>query len=172
MSKLFENLILKRLKPIIAEKHLVPTHQFGFRKYHSTIDQVHRITDIIEKTLENKGVFSAVFLDIAQAFDRVWYRDLLHKLRSNLQEHFYLLLKSYLTNRHLRVRHEDSYSELKLIKAGVPQGSVLGPFLYLPYINDVPTTSNSTMATFTDDTAVTAIEERPLKVQPENYNQL
>jgi predicted metallopeptidase len=81
MSKLFEKLILKRLKPIIAEKHLVPTHQFGFRKNHSTIDHVHRITDIIEKTLENKGVCATVFLDITQAFDRVWTRGLLHKLR-------------------------------------------------------------------------------------------
>jgi hypothetical protein len=71
-SKLFENLILKRLKPIIADKHLVPMHQFGFRKNHSPIDQVLRITDIIEKTLENNGVCSAVFLDIAQAFNRVW----------------------------------------------------------------------------------------------------
>jgi hypothetical protein len=105
MSKLFEKLILKRLKPIIAEKHLVPTHQFGFRKNHTTIDQVHRITDIIEKTLENKGVCSAVFLDIAQAFDRVWHRGLLHKLRSTLPDHFYLILISYLTNRYFRVRH-------------------------------------------------------------------
>jgi retron-type reverse transcriptase len=137
----------------------VPTHQFGFRQNHSTIDQVHRITDIIEKTLENKGMCSAVFLDIAQAFDRVWHRGLLHKLRSTLPDHFYLLLKSYLTNRHFRVRHEDLYSELKLIKAGVPQGSVLRPVLYLLYINDVPTTSNSTTATFADDTAVMAIGE-------------
>jgi hypothetical protein len=115
---------------------------------------LHRITDIIEKTLVNKGVCSAVFLDIAQAFDRVWHNGLLHKLRSILPEHFYLILKFYLTNRHFRVRHENSYSELKLIKAGVPEGSVLGPGLYLLYINDVPTTSNSTMATFADDTAV------------------
>jgi hypothetical protein len=120
---------------------------------------VYRITDIIEKTLENKGVCSAAFLDIAQAFDRVWHRDLLHKLRSTLPDHFYLLLKSYLTNRNCCVRHEDSYSELKLIKAGVPQGSVLGPALYLLYINDVPTTSNSTMATLADDTAVMAVGE-------------
>jgi hypothetical protein len=71
-------------------------HQFGFRKSYSTIDQVHRITDIIEKTFENKGVCSAVFPDIAQAFDRVWHRSLLHKLRSSLPDHFYLLLKPYL----------------------------------------------------------------------------
>jgi hypothetical protein len=66
MSQQFEKLILKRLKSIIAEKHLVRTHQFGFRQNHSTIDQVHRITGIIEKTLENKGLCSAVFLNIAR----------------------------------------------------------------------------------------------------------
>jgi hypothetical protein len=71
MSKLFEEQALKRPKPIIAEKFLVPKHQFGFRQNHSTIDQVHPITDSIGKTLENKGLFSAVFLDIAQAFDRI-----------------------------------------------------------------------------------------------------
>jgi hypothetical protein len=50
MSKLFEKLMLKRLRPIINEKHLVPTHQFGFRNNHSTVDQVHSITDVIEKS--------------------------------------------------------------------------------------------------------------------------
>jgi hypothetical protein len=159
MLKRFEKLILKRLKPIIAEKQLVPAHHFGFRKGHSTIDWVNRITDIIEKSLENKDMCSTVFLDIAQAFDRVWHRGILHKLRSALSYHFYLLLKSYLTNPHFCVGHEDLYSELKLIKAGVPQGSVLGPVLYLLYINDVPTASNNTMAIFADDTAVMAIEE-------------
>jgi retron-type reverse transcriptase len=64
----------------------LPTHQFGFRKNHSTTDQVHRVTDIIQKTLENKGVCSAVFLDIAEAFDRVWHKGLLHKLRSTQRE--------------------------------------------------------------------------------------
>jgi hypothetical protein len=159
MSKLFEKLILKRLKPIIDENHLVPAHQFGFRNNHSTIDQVHRITDVIENTLETKRVCSAVFLDVAQAFDRVWHEGLLHKLRVNLPYHYYRLLQSYLTNRHFRVKHEDSYSELKTIKAGVPQGSVLGPVLYLLFTNDIPTTSHSTIATFADDTAIMAVGE-------------
>jgi hypothetical protein len=102
-------------------------------------------------------MWSAVFLDIAQAVHRVWHTGLLLKLRSVLLYHFYQLLKSCLTNRNFHVKHEDSYSELKLIKAGVPQGSILGPFLYLLYINDMPTTLNSTMVTSADDTAVMAV---------------
>jgi hypothetical protein len=64
MSKLFEKLILMRLKPIIADKHLVPTHQFGFRKNHSTIDQVHHITDIIEKPSKTKACALLSFLTL------------------------------------------------------------------------------------------------------------
>lgn len=76
ISKLFEKLLLKRLKPIIESKQLIPSHQFGFRKEHSTIDQVHRITDVIEKSLEEKKFCSVAFLDVAQAFDKVWHRGL------------------------------------------------------------------------------------------------
>jgi hypothetical protein len=145
MSKLFEKQILKNLKLIIAEKHLVPTHQFGFRKNHSTKTRCI-VSSTSLKTFENKGVCSGV-LTLNELLT-VWHRGLLHILRSVLPDHFCQLLKSCLNNRHFRVKHEDSYSELKLIKAGVPQGSILGPVLYLLYINDVPAASNSTMATY------------------------
>jgi len=157
MAKLFEKLILKRLKPILDRNNLIPSHQFGFRNKHSTVEQVHRVTDVIEKSLENKNVCSAVFLDVAQAFDRVWHEGLLHKLRFLLPDQYYQLIKSYLTTRHFRTKHEDAYSGLRPIEAGVPQGSVLGPILYLLYINDVPTTLYSTTATFADDTAIMAV---------------
>jgi hypothetical protein len=81
MSKLFEKLLLKRLKIIIEEKNLIPDHQFGFRNQHSTIDQVHRITNIIEQSLEEKRVCSTLFLDVAQAFDKVYHEGLKHKLK-------------------------------------------------------------------------------------------
>jgi hypothetical protein len=157
-SKLSEKLILKGLKTHSEEKNLVPVHQFGFRRNHS-IDHVHRMIDIIEKMLEIKAESPAVFPDIAQAFNRVWHRDLLHKLRTILPFHFYHLLTSYLTIRRFHVKHKESYSELQLIKADFPQGRELGPILDLLYINDVPTTLNSTMAAFADDKAVIAVGE-------------
>ncbi|KMQ85662.1 reverse transcriptase [Lasius niger] len=67
MSKIFEKILLKRLSKLIEERQLLPNHQFGFRAKHSRIDQVHRITDMIEKAFEEKKVCIAVFLDVAQA---------------------------------------------------------------------------------------------------------
>lgn len=157
ISKLFEKLFLKRLKPIIERKGLIPNHQFGFRQNHSTIDQIHRITDIIEKALENKEICSTIFLDVAQAFDRVWHEGLIYKLNKLLPKQYVELLKSYLSDRLFRIKQEDEYSELKDIAAGVPQGSVLGPILYLLYTCDMPQLENVTIATFADDTALLAV---------------
>jgi hypothetical protein len=80
LSKLLEKLLLKRLKPILQEKQIIPNHQFGFRHKHSTKNQVHTITTLIEKTLEEKQVCSTGFLDVAQAFDKVWHEGFYYKL--------------------------------------------------------------------------------------------
>jgi hypothetical protein len=79
LSKLFEKLLLKRPKPILESKQITLTDQFGFRHKHSTIDQVHRITTLIVKTLEEKQVCSTVFLEVTKAFDKVWPEGLFHK---------------------------------------------------------------------------------------------
>lgn len=157
MSKVFEKLFLKRLKPILEDNKLIPDHQFGFREKHSTIDQVHRIVNVIETALEEKKICTAVFLDVAQAFDKVWHEGLIFKLRQMLPKQFSDLLESYISNRVFRVRHGEAYSDLKEIKAGVPQGSVLGPVLYLLYTCDIPETENTVTATFADDTAIIAL---------------
>jgi len=69
---LFEKkLLLKRLKPILDGKQIITTYQFGFRNKHSTINQVHRTTTVIEKTLEGEKVCFTFFLEVAQAFDKV-----------------------------------------------------------------------------------------------------
>lgn len=157
MSKLFEKLLLKRMQPIIEIKNLIPNHQFGFRHKHSTIDQLHRVTNIIENALEERNVCSVIFLDVAQAFDKVWHEGLFHKLNSTFPKQYTDIIKSYLTDRHFRIKQDDAYSDLKEIKAGVPQGSVLGPVLYLLYTYDLPELDNNTVATFADDTAIIAV---------------
>lgn len=103
MSKLFEKLFLKRLKEVVDKVQFKPTDQLGFRNKHSPIDQVHQVTDVIEKSLERNSICPTIFFFIIQAFGRVWYKGLLHKLKS---KQFYLLLKSYLTDRRFRIQQE------------------------------------------------------------------
>jgi uncharacterized membrane protein YcgQ (UPF0703/DUF1980 family) len=94
MSKLFEKLVLKRLTPILDANHFILQHQFGFRHQHSTLDQVHRITVIFEQALEEKQVCATMFLDVAQAFDKVWHAGLLNKIEQLLPTEYTQLLKS------------------------------------------------------------------------------
>jgi hypothetical protein len=157
MSKLFDKLLIKRLKAIVERKPLISNHQFGFRSKHSTIDQVHRITNIIKIALEEKNVCSAIFLDVVQAFVKVWHEGLNHKLRAILPKQYAEILKSYLTERFFRITQGDAYSEFKEIKAGVPQESVLGPVLYLLYTIGLPKLENSIVATLADDTAMLVV---------------
>jgi hypothetical protein len=115
----------------------------------------------INKALETKQYCSAAFLDISQAFDRVWHIGLLHKLRQFLPLNYYLILNSSLHNRHFQVKVEDSYTDLLPVYAGVPQGSVLGSLLYLLYAADLPTSPDATIATFADDTTILATDPDP-----------
>ncbi|KAH8265653.1 hypothetical protein KR026_009919, partial [Drosophila bipectinata] len=92
----------------------------------------------ISLLLERKHYCCAVFLDVKQAFDRVWHPGLRAKLKRNLPQQYYDFLNSYLTDRKFRVRSGNATSEYRSIEAGVPQGSVLGPILYTMYTADMP----------------------------------
>jgi hypothetical protein len=83
---------------------LIPNHQLGFRQRQSTIEQTHGIVQRISEALENKQYCSAAFLDISQAFDKVWHTGLLYKLRRSLPLNYLLILKSYLHSRHFLVK--------------------------------------------------------------------
>lgn len=161
LSKAFEKLLLRRILPILENTNVIPTHQFGFRQQHSTIEQVHRVVEKIRKSLEEKEYCSSAFLDIQQAFDRVWHKGLLCKIRTNLPHSYFLLFESYLSGRLFQVKETDDTSKILEIKAGVPQGSVLGPVLYTIYTADLPQTDGITTATFADDTAILASNKDP-----------
>jgi hypothetical protein len=114
---------------------------------------VHKINE----ALETKQYCSAAFLDISQASYRVWHTGLLHKQRQFLPLNYYRILH----NRHFQAKVEDSYTDLLPVNAGVPQGSVFGPLLYLLYTADLPTSPDFTISTFADDTAVLATDPDP-----------
>ncbi|GBP79921.1 Probable RNA-directed DNA polymerase from transposon X-element [Eumeta japonica] len=84
LSKLWERIVLERLSPCLEINYVIPDHQYGFRKHHSTIEQVHRVYSTIRQCLEQKEYCSAAFLDVQQAFDRVWHKGLLCKIKKIL----------------------------------------------------------------------------------------
>ncbi|CAH2108181.1 unnamed protein product [Euphydryas editha] len=160
-SKVMEILFLKRLNTVIAENKIIPEHHFGFRKNNDTIEQVHRLVEEIHKAFESRKYYGAAFLAISQAFDRVWHIGLMYKIKNQLPINYYILLKSYLADRFFCVRQGEEITKLHRAHAGVPQGSVLGPILYLVFTADLPTTDGVVIGTFTDDTTALSTHDEP-----------
>lgn len=161
LSKLFEKVLVNKIKLHLND--ILPETQFGFREEHGTVEQIHRIVNEIKNALDTKKFCSAAFLDISQAFDKVWHDGLIHKIKTLLPSCFHKILTSYLLNRKFMVKYKSSLSQLYNIKAGVPQGSVLGPILYLIFTSDMPSPSSKSMiiSTFADDTAVLSTHTNP-----------
>ena len=160
-SKVFEKLIYKRLVDILTDQQVIPDHQFGFRTFHSTTHQLHRVTDYIAGALEQKLYATGVFLDVAQAFDRVWHQGLLFKLKTILPYTYYLILQSFLFDRFFSVRQGSEVSSVHPILAGVPQGSILAPLLYVIYTYDIPIDDEILTATYADDTTILTKHQDP-----------
>lgn len=158
ISKIFETLLLKRMFEHDPFADAIPSHQFGFRKQHGAEQQLGRVTQFILKSFEKGEYCSAVYLDIQEAFDRVWHKGLFFKLGRILPEALYRIICNYLTDRTFAVECSDGVrSSTKQVSAGVPQGSVLGPILYTVYASDIPAPQypdTSLIATYADDTAI------------------
>jgi hypothetical protein len=114
----------------------------------------HRITDTINKTLKEQQYSSAIFLDISQAFDKVWHPGLLVKIEQTLPSRYFKLLKSYLQDRYYMTKFNNKISPRFPMLSGVPQGSILGPLLYTVYTADLPTSNKTILSTFADDAAI------------------
>lgn len=157
MGKMAEKVILWRLKDFEREHDIIPPEQFGFRDGHSTTDQVLRVVEHVTDSFNRKRHTGAVFLDVAKAFDKVWHEGLLHKLLdAGFPIGLVQIIRSYLENRKFRAKIGTTRSTMKDITSGVPQGSILSPFLFAIFMSDVPkpVDADSTTALYADDTAV------------------
>lgn len=150
ISKIFERLLLSRLSPLL--EGFIRPEQFGFRRGHSTTQQLVRtVNNLIDNA--NLNLCSvAVLLDVSKAFDKVWHDGLLYKMTETpLPTSAIHLLRSYLSGRSFRASVETELSTERPIESGVPQGSVLGPVLYLIFTNDIPTIPRIVLSLYADD---------------------
>ena len=155
VSKVFENLVNNRIVDHLKKCGLFSDFQYGFRSSQSTGDLLTVVSDRIARDFNRSGATRAVALDISKTFDRVWNAGLLHKLKSyGISGQIFGLISSFLSNRRLWVVLDGKSSQEYPVNAGVPQGSILGPTLFLLYINDLPDDVICNIAIYADDTTL------------------
>ena len=164
-SKIFEKIIFDRLYNFLTVNDLITKNQSGFRPGDSTTNQLIDLIDTIHKSFDATPTLEvrAVFMDISKAFDKVWHSGLIFKLKQNgVSGSLLKLFENYLSNRKQRVVLNGRAASPDVIKSGVPQGSVLGPLLFLVYINDLEVNIKSQIRFFADDTMLYSIVKDPI----------
>ena len=155
VSKVFEKLVNNSIVDHLEKCGLFSDFQYGFRSFRSTADLLTVVSDRIARAFNRSGATRAVALDISKGFDRVWHAGLLHKLKSyGISGQIFGLISSFLSNRRLRVVMDGKSSQKYPVNARVPQGSILGPTLFLLYINDLPDNVICDIAIYADDTTL------------------
>ena len=163
-DKLFERLVFKYLFNHLRDNNLLSYLQSGFIPGDSSVNQLTFLYNTFCKAINSEKEVRAFFCDISKAFDHVWHAGLIYKLRAaGVMGEILAWFKSFLSNRRQRVVLPDANSDLVFIRAGIPQGSILGPLLFLLYINAIVLNIKSNYRLFADDTSLFIIVENPFE---------
>lgn len=150
--KILEHIIAKHLTIFLENNNLLSPHQHGFRKGLSTITQLTEVVHDLALSINNRGQTDIILLDLAKAFDRVCHTKLISKLQNIIGDgEITNWVRDFLINRSQFVVFEGASSRTAPVKSGVPQGSVLGPLLFLIYINDITDNIDCKIKLFADD---------------------
>ena len=164
LGKVLEKIVHKHVFNFFRDYNIITSFQSGFIPGDSTVNQLTDIYNTFCKALDEGKEVRAIFCDISKAFDRVWHKGLLFKLNSvGICGSLLSWFTDYLDSRKQRVVLPGVNSNWSSLKSGVPQGSILGPLLFLLYINDIVENINSSIRLFADDTSLYIIVDDPIE---------